>query len=91
VPGGAAGLQNQSGGRKVPGGFDSLPSPPKWSPTGKPVAHSSTPAGRNPERGPGHGRGSSRRITLNIESPTRFLFSHIDNFKTKLDIDSDLE
>lgn len=28
VPGGAAGLQNQSGGRKVPGGFDSLPSPP---------------------------------------------------------------
>ena len=29
VPGGAAGLQNQSGGRKVPGGFDSLPSPPK--------------------------------------------------------------
>ena len=29
VPGGAAGLQNQSGGRKVPGGFDSLPSPPR--------------------------------------------------------------
>jgi hypothetical protein len=29
VPGGAAGLQNQSGGRKVPGGFDSLPSPPE--------------------------------------------------------------
>jgi len=29
VPGGAAGLQNQSGGRKAPGGFDSLPSPPK--------------------------------------------------------------
>ena len=29
VPGGAAGLQNQSGGRKVPGGFDSLPSPPQ--------------------------------------------------------------
>jgi hypothetical protein len=29
VPGGAAGLQNQFGGRKVPGGFDSLPSPPK--------------------------------------------------------------
>ena len=28
MPGGAAGLQNQSGGRKVPGGFDSLPSPP---------------------------------------------------------------
>src|SRR5581483_1905442 len=28
VPGGAAGLQNQSGSRKVPGGFDSLPSPP---------------------------------------------------------------
>jgi hypothetical protein len=28
VPGGAAGLQNQSGGRKAPGGFDSLPSPP---------------------------------------------------------------
>src|SRR5262249_19625994 len=28
VPGGAAGLQNQSGDRKVPGGFDSLPSPP---------------------------------------------------------------
>ena len=28
VPGGAAGLQNQSGGRKVLGGFDSLPSPP---------------------------------------------------------------
>jgi len=29
VSGGAAGLQNQSGGRKVPGGFDSLPSPPE--------------------------------------------------------------
>ena len=29
MPGGAAGLQNQSGGRKVPGGFDSLPSPPQ--------------------------------------------------------------
>ena len=29
VPGGAAGLQNQSGDRKVPGGFDSLPSPPE--------------------------------------------------------------
>ncbi len=29
APGGAAGLQNQSGGRKVPGGFDSLPSPPR--------------------------------------------------------------
>ena len=29
MPGGAAGLQNQSGGRKVPGGFDSLPSPPE--------------------------------------------------------------
>jgi hypothetical protein len=29
VPGGAAGLQNQSGDRKVPGGFDSLPSPPR--------------------------------------------------------------
>ena len=29
MPGGAAGLQNQSGGRKAPGGFDSLPSPPK--------------------------------------------------------------
>ena len=29
MPGGAAGLQNQSGGRKVPGGFDSLPSPPR--------------------------------------------------------------
>ena len=29
VPGGAAGLQNQSGSRKVPGGFDSLPSPPR--------------------------------------------------------------
>lgn len=28
APGGAAGLQNQSGGRKVPGGFDSLPLPP---------------------------------------------------------------
>jgi len=28
VPGGAAGLQNQSGSRKTPGGFDSLPSPP---------------------------------------------------------------
>jgi hypothetical protein len=28
VPGGAAGLQNQSGDRKVFGGFDSLPSPP---------------------------------------------------------------
>ena len=28
MPGGAAGLQNQSGGCKVPGGFDSLPSPP---------------------------------------------------------------
>ena len=28
VPGGAAGLQNQSEGRKVLGGFDSLPSPP---------------------------------------------------------------
>ena len=28
MPGGAAGLQNQSGGRKIPGGFDSLPSPP---------------------------------------------------------------
>ena len=28
VSGGAAGLQNQSGDRKVPGGFDSLPSPP---------------------------------------------------------------
>ena len=28
VPGGAAGLQNQSGGRQVLGGFDSLPSPP---------------------------------------------------------------
>ena len=28
MPGGAAGLQNQSGGRKVLGGFDSLPSPP---------------------------------------------------------------
>ena len=28
LPGGAAGLQNQSGGRKVLGGFDSLPSPP---------------------------------------------------------------
>jgi hypothetical protein len=28
VPGGAAGLQNQSGGRKDLGGFDSLPSPP---------------------------------------------------------------
>ena len=28
MPGGAAGLQNQSGNRKVPGGFDSLPSPP---------------------------------------------------------------
>jgi hypothetical protein len=28
MPGGVAGLQNQSGGRKVPGGFDSLPSPP---------------------------------------------------------------
>ena len=32
VPGGAAGLQNQSGGRKVPGGFDSLPSPPDRPP-----------------------------------------------------------
>ena len=31
MPGGAAGLQNQSGGRKVPGGFDSLPSPPNMS------------------------------------------------------------
>jgi hypothetical protein len=31
VPGGAAGLQNQSGGRKVPGGFDSLPSPPDFA------------------------------------------------------------
>ncbi len=30
MPGGAAGLQNQSGGRKVPGGFDSLPSPPQF-------------------------------------------------------------
>ena len=29
MPGGAAGLQNQSGNRKVPGGFDSLPSPPQ--------------------------------------------------------------
>ncbi len=29
MPGGAAGLQNQSGGRKAPGGFDSLPSPPR--------------------------------------------------------------
>ena len=29
MPGGAAGLQNQSGSRKVPGGFDSLPSPPR--------------------------------------------------------------
>ncbi len=29
VPGGAAGLQNQSGSRKTPGGFDSLPSPPQ--------------------------------------------------------------
>ena len=29
MPGGAAGLQNQSGGCKVPGGFDSLPSPPE--------------------------------------------------------------
>ena len=28
MPGGAAGLQNQSGGRKIPRGFDSLPSPP---------------------------------------------------------------
>ena len=28
MPGGVAGLQNQSGGRKAPGGFDSLPSPP---------------------------------------------------------------
>ena len=32
MPGGAAGLQNQSGGRKVPGGFDSLPSPPMTLP-----------------------------------------------------------
>jgi hypothetical protein len=34
VPGGAAGLQNQSGGRKVPGGFDSLPSPPLTADSG---------------------------------------------------------
>ena len=34
MPGGAAGLQNQSGGRKVPGGFDSLPSPPSMKSIG---------------------------------------------------------
>jgi hypothetical protein len=28
LSGDGAGLQNQSGDRKVPGGFDSLPSPP---------------------------------------------------------------
>ena len=33
--------------------------------------------------GPGHGRGSSRRVTLNIESLARFLFSHNHNFNTK--------
>ena len=31
MPGGAAGLQNQSGDRQVLGGFDSLPSPPLTS------------------------------------------------------------
>ena len=31
MPGGAAGLQNQSGGRQALGGFDSLPSPPRPS------------------------------------------------------------
>ena len=35
----------------------------KWSPTGKPVAPSTTPVERNPEREPpGQGRGASRRV-----------------------------
>ncbi len=41
MPGGAAGLQNQSGGRKVPGGFDSLPSPPKSQILFQPTSQSS--------------------------------------------------
>ena len=39
MPGGAAGLQNQSGGRKAPGGFDSLPSPPKLRLAGNSIGH----------------------------------------------------
>ena len=52
MPGGAAGLQNQSGGRKVPGGFDSLPSPPKKSlymligPSLPRHAHKKSPVGK---------------------------------------------
>ena len=45
-----------------------------WSPTDKPVAPSTTPVGRNPEREPpGQGRGSSRRVANQLGGSSRFL------------------
>ena len=61
MPGGAAGLQNQSGGRKVPGGFDSLPSPPRK----KSRLHQSTLPGGDQSSGTiGPGHSSTRKASL---------------------------